>query len=179
MKLLFDLFTSFLKSALFTYGGGYAMIMMAEREVCDKRRWLTRSQFLENLSIAQSAPGPISINLSILIGYNVKGVIGAITAFCATALPSFVILIIFALFFRALGDDPNIDKIFKGLRPAVVALVVYPFLTFMTSLKTKEYPIVVLAALLVTAGIPAIILIIIGAIWGYCLVLAKRKKRIR
>ncbi len=181
MKSLFDLFISFFKIALFTYGGGYVIVMMIEREVCKKRGWLNKSQFLDDLAISQSAPGPISINLSLLIGYRVKGVMGVLTVFVAAALPSFVILIIFAIFFRQFGENTHIEKVFQGLRPAVVALVIFPLLVFIKSkgLKVWEYITVALVTILVTLGVPAILLIGVGVVWGVGLVKFKNSKRSR
>ncbi len=120
------LFLSFLKIGAFTFGGGYAMIPLIEREVIDRRRWLERTEFLDLLTLAQSAPGPISLNTAVFVGYKLCGYRGAISSILGVVLPSFTIILLIALFFREIRHNPWVDAAFRGMRPAVVALIVYP-----------------------------------------------------
>ena len=126
MTGLFELFGSFLKIGAFTFGGGYAMIPLIEREVIDRRRWIERQEFLDLLTIAQSAPGPISLNTSVFVGYKLRGYAGAIASILGVVLPSYTIILAVALFFAGIRDNAAVDAAFKGMRPAVVALIIGP-----------------------------------------------------
>lgn len=123
---LFELFRSFFKIGMFTFGGGYAMVPLIEAEVIERRRWLAQDEFLDLLTLAQSSPGPIAINTSVFIGYKVRGLKGAVAASLGATLPSFLIILIVAIFFAGIRHNPVIDAAFKGMRPAVVALIVVP-----------------------------------------------------
>lgn len=121
-----NLFTTFFKIGLFTFGGGYAMIPMIERDVVDNNKWLTKDEFIEMLAVVQSLPGPISVNTALFIGYRVKGFSGALMAVLGIIIPSFLIILLIAMAFTDLIKDPTVEKIFKGVRPAVVALIAAP-----------------------------------------------------
>ena len=97
---LFSLLFAFIKIGLFTFGGGYAMIPLIQKEIVNKRKWLTDNELMEVLIIAESTPGPISINLATYVGYKVKGILGSIISTIAIALPLFVIIFIISLFFE-------------------------------------------------------------------------------
>ena len=92
--MLFKLFITFFKIGLFTFGGGYAMIPLIEREVIEKKRWIEKKDFLDMLVLAQSAPGPIAVNTAVFVGYKTAGVMGAIMATLGTVLPSFIIILL-------------------------------------------------------------------------------------
>ena len=121
-----SLFTTFFKIGMFTLGGGYAMIPIIEAEVVDKYKWVQREDFLDLIAIAQSCPGVFAVNISIFIGYKMKGVPGAIVTALGTALPSFMIILLIAMFFHRFQDNPIVAAIFRGIRPAVVALIAVP-----------------------------------------------------
>lgn len=126
MKVLLSLFLSFFKIGLFTFGGGYAMIPIIEREIIDKRGWIEKKDFLELLTLAQSAPGPIALNSSVFVGYKIRGYAGATAAILGVIIPSFVIILIVATCFADIRTNPVVDAAFKGMRPAVVALIIAP-----------------------------------------------------
>ena len=111
MNRYFQLFLSFFKIGAFTIGGGYVMIPLIEQEVVERRRWIEREEFTEMLTLAQSAPGPISINSAVFVGYKTLGLGGMLTAVLATTIPSFVVPVV------------NMLKN-SGFRPGVVALAV-------------------------------------------------------
>lgn len=123
---LWSLATTFTKIGLFTLGGGYAMIPLIDREVVQKRKWLETDEFYDILSIAQSSPGLLAVNISIFAGYRVRGNKGSIAATIGTCLPSFLIILAIAIFFAGYRDNIYVDKIFKGIRPVVVALIAVP-----------------------------------------------------
>ena len=99
MNKYVQLFISFLKIGVFTFGGGYAMIPIIEKEVIDNRCWIERKEFLDLLTLAQSAPGPISLNTAVFVGYKLYGYRGALTALAGVVLPSFLIILTVAVFF--------------------------------------------------------------------------------
>ena len=124
--MFLQLFRTFFKIGLVTFGGGYAMIPMIEADVVDKYKWVGKEQFLDLLAIAQSCPGVFAINISIFIGYKLRGVRGAMAAAFGTALPSFLIILLIAMFFHQFQDNKIVDACFAGIRPAVVALIAVP-----------------------------------------------------
>lgn len=120
------LFTTFFRIGAFTLGGGYAMIPIIESDVVDKRRWVSREEFLDLIAVAQSCPGVFAINISTFIGYKLCGNKGAVTAALGAALPSFLIILFIAMFFQQFQDVPWVKACFNGIRPAVVALIAAP-----------------------------------------------------
>ena len=147
MTGLFELFGSFLKIGAFTFGGGYAMIPLIEREVIDRRRWIERQEFLDLLTIAQSAPGPISLNTSVFVGYKLRGYAGAIASILGVVLPSYTIILAVALFFAGIRENPAVDAAFKGMRPAVVALIIGPVISLTRGMHRALYLVIAASAL--------------------------------
>ncbi len=144
---MFTLFLSFLKIGAFTFGGGYAMIPLIEREVIDRRRWLQRSEFLDLLTLAQSAPGPISLNTAVFVGYKVRGYRGALASILGVVLPSFLIILLLAIFFAGVRENPWVDAAFRGMRPAVVALIVYPVISLARGMHPAMLGVIAASAL--------------------------------
>jgi chromate transporter len=126
MNIFALLFKTFFKIGIVTFGGGYAMIPIIETEVVDKHRWLTKTELLDLIAIAQSCPGVFAINISIFIGYKLRKVGGAIACALGTALPSFLIILAIAIFFTAFKDNPWVERAFKGIRPVVISLIAVP-----------------------------------------------------
>lgn len=120
------MFFTFFKIGLFTLGGGYAMIPLIEKEVVDNHKWMTREELLDVIAIAQSCPGVFAINVSTFVGYKLNKTRGAILTSLGTALPSFIIILLIAMFFRQFQDNPVVAAMFRGIRPAVVALIAVP-----------------------------------------------------
>jgi chromate transporter len=139
MNIYLTIFKTFSKIGAFTIGGGYVMIPLIHRDVVEKHKWMKEEEFLDVLTIAQSAPGIMAINLSIFLGYRLKGVKGSIVAAIGTALPSFLIILGIAMFFTAFKENETVEKIFKGIRPAVVALMIVPLLKMTGSSKLNIY----------------------------------------
>ena len=164
------LFSTFFKIGAFTLGGGYAMIPIIEREVVEKHQWIEREEFLDLIAVAQSCPGVFAINISTFIGYKLGKVKGALCATLGTALPSFLIILLIAMFFHHFMDVKWVAAMFRGIRPAVVALIAVPTFNLAKSsgitLKTCWIPIV--TALLIWAlGVNPILIIAVAAIAGY------------
>lgn len=171
---LLQLFTTFFKIGAFTFGGGWAMISIIEREIVDKRHWIGREDFLDMLAVAQSLPGILAVNIAVAIGDRLRGRAGSYIAAAGTILPSFVIILLIAIFLtpEAINGNPVLVKIFKGIRPAVVALIIAPVLTSAKAarLSWRTVWIPVTVALAVWSKIPVIsnpvLWIVLGAIGG-------------
>ena len=172
-NLYLKLFISFFKIGAFTFGGGWAMIPLIEREVVDKQNWIKREDFVDALAIAQSLPGVLAVNISILIGNKLRGLKGCLMATLGTILPSFLIILAIAIWFVQTYDNPVVERIFKGIRPAVVALIVSPvFSTAKTArinIKTVIIPLIVALSIWL-GGVSPIWFVLLGAIGGilYC-----------
>lgn len=126
MSLYTELFRTFFKIGAVTFGGGYAMIPIIETEVVDKHHWISKEELLDLIAIAQSCPGVFAVNISTFVGYKLKRTKGAWCASVATALPSFIIILLIAMFFHSFEDNRVVAAMFKGIRPAVVALIAVP-----------------------------------------------------
>lgn len=130
-----QLFLTFFKIGAFTIGGGYAMIPLVQEEVVVRRKWIPEDEFLDLLALAQSAPGILAANTAIFIGYKLKGILGAVIATLGAVLPSFVIILLIAICFADYKDNPAVEAVFKGIRPAVVALIAAPLVKMAKSAK--------------------------------------------
>ena len=123
MNKVLQLFFSFLKIGLFTFGGGYAMVSLIEGEFVAKRRWVDENEFLDMIAIAESTPGPIAINSATYIGYKISGIIGATAATIAVCIPSFVIIYIISLFFEKFLSLKYVSYAFEGIQVCVIYLI--------------------------------------------------------
>ena len=135
MKILLDMFFTFVKIGTFTIGGGWAMLPLIERDVVERKKWIEREEFLDVIAIAQSLPGIFAVNTAIFIGYRKKKILGSLVCMLAFILPSFTIILLIAIFFTQFQDNPTMISIFKGIRPAVVALIIVPVFTTAKSAK--------------------------------------------
>lgn len=129
IKQYWELFLSFFKIGAFTFGGGYAMIPLIRNEVVNKKKWLEDEEFMDMLAIAQSMPGPISLNTALFVGNKRLGFKGSLFSGAGIILPSFIVILLIAMVFTQFKDNPVVERIFKGIRPAVVALIVAPLLS--------------------------------------------------
>ncbi|MBR1934325.1 MAG: chromate transporter [Prevotella sp.] len=164
------LFTTFFKIGMFTLGGGYAMIPLIENEVVNKHQWVSKEEFLDLIAIAQSCPGVFAINISIFIGYKLRRVAGAVCCTLGTALPSFLIILLIAMFFHQFKDNPVVAAMFRGIRPAVVALIAVPTFNLAKSarLSWANCWIPIVGALLIwLMGVSPIYIILAAGIGGY------------
>ena len=131
------LFLTFVKIGGFTIGGGMAMVPIMESEIVTKNKWLTKEEFLDILAVSQATPGIFAVDMASHIGYKVSGLKGAIISALGNILPSFVIILLIAFFFSAFKDNVWVEAIFKGIRPAVVALIAMPVFSMAKSAKLK------------------------------------------
>ena len=133
--LYLQLFWTYLKIGTFTIGGGYVMLSMIEREIVDRKGWIDREEFLNMIALAQAAPGLIAVNSAIFIGWRIGGWRGVIATVLGAVLPSFFIILAIAMLFQDYKDYPAVEAIFKGIRPAVVALIAAPLCKMAKSAK--------------------------------------------
>jgi len=163
-------FKTFFKIGAFTLGGGYAMIPIIEAEVVDKYKWVDKEQFIDLIAVSQSCPGVFAINVSTFIGYKLKGTKGAICTTLGTALPSFLIILAIAMFFSQFEDNKIVAAMFRGIRPAVVALIAAPTFNLAKSahISLVNCWIPIAAALLIWAlKVNPVVIIIAAGVGGY------------
>ena len=165
-----SLFTTFFHIGLFTIGGGYAMIPLIEAKVVEERQWISREELLDLMAVAQSCPGIFAVNIAIFIGYKIRGTWGALLATLGCILPSFLIILAIALFFRQFQDNVWVARAFRGIRPCVVALIAAPTFKMAKSAKINLYNIwiPVLGAFLIWMfGVSPIWVIVAAGLGGF------------
>ncbi|MDO5664177.1 MAG: chromate transporter [Bacteroidia bacterium] len=179
-KQYWELFLVFSKIGAFTFGGGYAMIPLIRNEVVNKRNWLGDDEFMDALAIAQSMPGPIALNTALFVGNKRLGFKGSLFSGLGVILPSFIVILFIAMVFTQFKDNTIVERIFKGIRPAVVALIAAPLLTLGKAAKInwKNSWIPLLVALLVWLLGVSPIYIVMGAILLGVLHLVYIKKKL-
>lgn len=179
MWKLIDLFITFIKVGTFTIGGGYAMIPLIEKEVVDRKKWIGRDDFLDMLALAQSSPGPIAVNVSVFVGYKVAGVLGSIIAVLGAILTAFLILLFVAMYFIGVRNNAIVESAFKGMRPAVTALIAAPVIRMGKDAKINKKTIFIpLAAIVVVTflKLSPIYVIIASAAGGIAWGFVRRRK---
>ncbi len=165
--MLWNMFVTFFKIGAFTFGGGYAMIPIIQEEVVEKKKWIDDEEFLDAIALAQASPGPVAVNTSIYCGYRLRGTIGAIVCTLGTALPSFITILVIAMAFYQFRGNAIIDKVFYGIRPAVVALILSAVYKMLVKANFGRQKLVVaLGALLIMVftNISPIWIVISGAV---------------
>ena len=179
--LYLQLFWTYLKIGTFTIGGGYVMLSMIEREIVDRKGWVDREEFLNMIALAQAAPGLIAVNSAIFIGWRIGGWRGVIATVLGAVLPSFFIILAIAMLFQDYKDYPAVEAIFKGIRPAVVALIAAPLCKMAKSAKitwTTAFIPIAGALLIWLAGLSPIWIIFVTALaaLGYTYLKEKSSK---
>ena len=169
MKKIWQMFISFFKIGAFTFGGGYAMIPIIEEEVVNKRKWITKEEFMDILVVSQSFPGAMAVNCSTFVGYKIGGIIGGIMGLLGVVLPSFIIILIVAAFFMQFRNNYYVDLLFKGISAAVPILVLAGVISLSKGVeKNIRNAIIIVIALiaLIIFRINPVIVIIAAAIYG-------------
>lgn len=182
MKIAWQLFSTFFKIGAFTLGGGYAMLSMVEKAVVDKKKWIPSDEFWDMIAIVQSLPGVFAVNTALYVGHRIAGRKGAAAAMLGAIIPSIVIILLLATIFKEYRDLPVVERIFKGIRPCVVALILAPSLRMIKSAKitwkTVIIPIATVFLIWWCKVSPAII--ILAAIAGsliYAVVMERKMKQ--
>lgn len=143
------------------------MIPLIEAEMIQKRGWLTREEFINQLTIAQSVPGPIALNTAVFVGYKTRGVKGALSALVGVVIPSFCIILLIATCFTEFKDNAVVAAAFKGMRPAVVALIAAPLIGMAKGMSWWKIALALAVSVVIwLMGVSPIWFIFVGAIVG-------------
>lgn len=166
---MFSLFLTFFKIGAFTFGGGYAMIPLIQKEVAEKNNWVTNDDILEIIAIAESTPGPISVNTATFIGYKKYGVLGACIATLGLILPSFLIILLISSILREFQDIQAVQYAFNGIRAGVLALIVKALFSMYKQCPKGiiSYIVILLSFLIVAFTECSVLYVLIGcALFG-------------
>jgi chromate transporter len=187
---LLEIFLTFLKIGATTFGGGYAMIPLIRHDVVDKKNWLSEEELMEILTIAESTPGPIAINVATYTGYKIKGIWGSVLATFGVVLPSFFIILAISYIYEQFKDNQIVVAAFMGIKAAVALLILTAGLRMLKKMKKNWYSISVM--ILITSALiifdlfivnfSSVYLILIGAFLGFVLyylgpLLFRKKKK--
>lgn len=181
LKLCLQLFLTFFKIGAFTFGGGYAMIPLIQRETAEKRNWVSRQDILDIIAVAESTPGPIAVNSATFVGYQTAGFFGAFCATFGVILPSFVIIYIIASFLRNFYEITAVRYAFFGIKSAVFALMLNSVIKMSRQVpkNTFSYIVSAIAFILVAfLDISVLPVIIASGITGILLTLTKKDKKL-
>lgn len=179
MNILVDLFITFFKIGTFAVGGGPSMIPLIERDAVYNKKWITKEEFVDMIALGQSIPGPIAVDASVFIGYRVAGIPGSISAVFGSIFSAFVVILLIAMYFVNITKNKNVEAIFKGIRPAVVALLAVPVLRMGKSSKINKKTVfipVVTVILVAFFNVNAVYIIIIFALGGLLYGLFTRRR---
>lgn len=189
MKIILELFISFFKIGLFTFGGGYAMIAQIKEVFVEKKKWITEEELLEIVTIAESTPGPIAINIATYIGFKKKKVLGSIFSTLGVILPSFIIILIISFFIEQFMEIKVVKYAFVGINVGVSFLILKTGLNMFKKVEKKLIPLlmfIIVFILLILFEILAmklssIIYILVGGIIGiiYYSITNKNKEEVK
>ena len=182
MSILLDLFLTFARIGLFTFGGGYAMISLIDRSCVEKKRWISHDEMMDITVIAESTPGPIAINCATYVGYKQKGLLGAVAATVGIILPSFCIIFIISSFLDGFLEIAWIAHVFMGIKIAVGILILDAAVKMISKMPKKPLPLAIMggafcAMMLVNifaVRVSSITLMLIAGILSLSIFLAKR-----
>ena len=178
-KKCLTLFLTFLRIGAFTFGGGYAMIPLIQRETVEKHKWISDDDILEIIAIAESTPGPIAINSATFVGYKVAGAFGSFCATFGVVLPSYIIISVISLILNQFSDILAVKYAFFGIRAGVLALILKSLWTMFKKIKKEIIPYIIMAISFVVAAFTDfnVLFIIIGsAIFGIVTSIIKDRK---
>ncbi|MDU4891148.1 MAG: chromate transporter [Clostridium sp.] len=166
MRDLWDLFLTFCRIGGLTFGGGYAMLPMLQKEVVENRKWATEEQIMDYYAVGQCTPGIIAVNTATFVGYNNRGVLGAIAATSGVVFPSLVIIMIIAAFISNFADLAIVQQAFAGIRVAVGVLVLNAIIKLWKSGVKDVVGIIIFAVTFVVSLIFSLspVYVVIGAI---------------
>lgn len=188
LKRVLRLFLAMFKIGLFTFGGGYAMIAIIEREIVEKKQWINHDEFVDLIAIAESTPGPLAINSATYVGYKIAGVLGSVFATLGVVLPSFIIIFIISLFFDAFLAIEWVAYAFRGIQAAVAFLILNAGIKMLKNVKKSVFGIIMtsltvlcfLTLSLLAVSFSSIFYILIGGVVGltaYLITYIKTRKQ--
>ena len=176
---IIEIFILFFKIGAFTIGGGYAMLSLIEDEIVNKKKWLEREEFVDGMAIAQSTPGVLAVNISLITGYKIAGFLGMFAGMLGAVLPSFFIVLFLSQILLAYGYHPIVVAIFNGVKPAITALILISVYRIGKSANINRYNFVIpliVAVLIKYFGVSPILIIIATMILGNIFYILKEKK---
>lgn len=175
-KMIIQVFWTFFKIGPVTFGGGFAMIPLIEKEVVDKKKWLKKDDVTDVFALAQSVPGAIAINSATFIGHRIAGVRGAIAAMLGITLPTFLIVLSLGIGYLFLQDNPKVEAAFVAIRTSIVALIMYAAIKVgKTAIIDKSTLVMFLIGTFVLFFIHPLFVILLGGVFGGILVFIKKK----
>lgn len=168
LSLLLELFLTFFKLGAVTFGGGYAMLTLLQREICDRKGWSTPEELMDYYAIAQCTPGIIAVNVATFIGNKVKGKVGAVVATFSLVLPSLIIIIVIASFIQGFAELAIIKNAFSGIRAAVCVLILSAVFKLWKNAVTDRAGLVIFSAIFLlsvfTSVSPILLVLVSGAV---------------
>lgn len=179
MKTLIDLFFTFCRIGGLTFGGGYAMLPMIQKEIVEEKKWATEEEVLDYYAVGQCTPGIIAVNTATFIGYKVQGIIGAIVATLGVVFPSLIIITIIAALLKNFANYSIVQHAFSGIRVVVIALIVSAILKLAkTSIKNSTTLIIAIIAFILVAfvNLSPIYIVIAAACIGLILKFIRGRK---
>lgn len=179
MKTLIDLFFTFCRIGGLTFGGGYAMLPMIQKEIVEEKKWATEEEVLDYYAVGQCTPGIIAVNTATFIGYKVQGIIGAIVATLGVVFPSLIIITIIAALLKNFANYAIIQHAFSGIRVVVIALIISAILKLAkTSIKNSITLIIAIIAFILVAfvNLSPIYIVIAAACIGLILKFIRGRK---
>ena len=178
-KRCWKVFLTFLRIGAFTFGGGYAMIPLIQRETVEKNKWISDDDILEIIAIAESTPGPIAINSATFVGYKAAGFWGSFCATFGVVLPSYVIISVISLLLQQFKDIQAVQYAFFGIRAGVLALILKSFWTMLKKCKKAAIPYIIVATSFIIAtffDINVLFIIVGSAVFGLVTSLITERK---
>ncbi|WP_294342165.1 chromate transporter [uncultured Clostridium sp.] len=169
MKKLLNLFWAFFKIGAFTFGGGYAMVPLIEKEIVEKQKWVDKDEFVDIIVLSQSFPGALAVNCSTMVGYKICGIVGAVVTLLAVVLPSFIIMLMVAMYLMKFRNNIYVNAAFKGINAAVPIMVLVAIVSLSKSLRKSTMTYIIMAAALIVLlffDINPIWVIIVSALFG-------------
>lgn len=174
-KMLFQLFWTFFKISPVTFGGGFAMIPLIEKEVVEKKKWLKSEDVADVFALSQSVPGAVAINSATFIGQRIGGIKGAIAAMIGVSLPTFLIVLTLGIFYFYIQDNPKIEAAFLSIRATIVAIIAYAAIKMAkTAIIDKSTLIIMLGGIPILFFLHPVIALLAGALVGIITIKIKR-----
>lgn len=164
------IFWSFFKVGTFTIGGGYAMIPLMQREIVNRHHWLSDEEFLDYVALSQAMPGVFAVNMASAVGQRLRGFKGSLAAIAGNVVMPILFILLLAAFFRTFRDNVYVERVFLGLRPAVVALIAAPVFSLARSAKVSWRTVwipIVSALLIWLLGVNPIFVVLLAALLGF------------
>ncbi len=174
LKELIKIFFTMFKIGLFTFGGGYAMIAVIEREIVEKNSWISHEEYMDIIAIAESSPGPIAINTATFVGYKIQKVLGSIFATLGVVLPSFIVIYAISFFYEQFLALEYVGYAFRGIQACVSFIIISAGLKMFSKIKKNFFNVALLSLTigvfitlkLLNVGFSTILLILMGGLIG-------------